>query len=53
MQVFKAYFKIIKKRLPSLLIYFIVFVAITMVITAYWAAAHRQISAKPKQNRPL
>jgi ABC-2 type transport system permease protein len=31
MQVFKAYFKVIKKNLPSLMIYFIIFVAISMV----------------------
>jgi ABC-2 type transport system permease protein len=34
MQVFKAYFKIIRKRLPSLLIYISVFVVLTLVITS-------------------
>jgi ABC-2 type transport system permease protein len=33
MQVFNTYFKIIKKRLPTLLIYFIVFLVITLLLT--------------------
>lgn len=34
MQVYKAYFKIIRKRLPSILIYFAVYMVIVLVITA-------------------
>jgi ABC-2 type transport system permease protein len=34
MQVFKAYFKIIRKRLPSILIYFVIFVGVSMIITS-------------------
>jgi ABC-2 type transport system permease protein len=33
MQVFKAYFKIIKKRSPSILLYFVIFVLVSMLIT--------------------
>lgn len=34
MQVFKTYFKIVKKRLPLMLIYFGVFVGVAMIITS-------------------
>lgn len=41
MPVFKAYFKVIKKNLPSLMIYLVVFVAISII---FFSTAGSQIT---------
>jgi ABC-2 type transport system permease protein len=50
MQVFKAYFKIIRKKLPSILIYFGVFVGVSMLITSMMGPRSATAFTESKSN---
>ncbi|MEI6101567.1 MAG: ABC transporter permease, partial [Eubacteriales bacterium] len=50
MQVFKAYFKIVNKRKSALLIYFMIFIIISIVITSQLGGASTQSFSQTKSS---